>query len=431
MRLLIIGCGAGGFAAALTAKKLDRSIDITIVDDKSYSLLHHCGLPYYIEGIIGDVTRLTQHIDFERMGISYLPNSKVLSVDTANKTVKTNEKELSYDRLIIATGSSPLSPPIPGIENALFVHDENSARDIRLRSQEADKAVVIGAGAIGLETAYALARNNVDVTVIDMLPWALPRQLDHDIASRLQGFLEQKGIRFMFNTKITEIRQTEVVSDKGSIGSSLTIMAAGIKPNIDFLEGSGIEYTNRGIKVDEFLNTTAEDVFAIGDIIDYVSLIDNKPFQAQLASTAYIQGVTAAANVLGKGRSYRGSLGTFVTKIGPLEIAATGFSTETANGRDIKAVSMSVKANTRPEWFPDGKEIALKLVADKEGRLIGAQAIGQEGAAARINVLSAAIQSRMTVRQLTDLELAYCPSVSQTTDVITIAAELLSRKLSR
>ncbi len=434
MKIVIIGLGSAGFAAALAAKKQDRNAEIVIIDKKDYDLVHPCGLPFYLEGKIKDINSLRHNLGLDRMNIKKHDNSEVIGIDVKDKKVIFKDKKANinterYNKLIIAIGARPFVPPIPGIENAYKALDIKDVEKIKSKLENTKKAVIIGAGAIGLEKAIALKENGIKVTIIDIMKNILPNLIDLDISSLLEGYLKEEGIDVMLGKSIKKIEKDRVVMEDASIEVDMIILAAGVRPNLELLDDMQIE-KERGIIVDERMQTSIKDVYAAGDCIQSVSLINKKTFSALLATTAYKQGTIAGINAAGGKIEYDGSLGTFVSKIGSMEIAATGFNSEFAKKSGYEIVMGKAKAAIKPDWFPGSKKLTLKIVAEKgSGKILGAQAMGEEGAASRINVISTAIKSEMTLKELIGLELAYCPAVSDVKDVLLIAAELALRKI--
>ena len=431
MKLVIVGLGTAGFAAALAARKTDRNCSITIIDEKSYDLMHPCGLPFYLEGRIKNIENLKHHLNLKQMNIEKVKD-KAIGIDTKNKEVITeNNKKIKYDKLVIATGASPFVPPIEGKELAYVVDSLESAEKIKKAAKKGKKACVIGAGAIGLETAFALNENGLDVSVADMLPSSFPRAIDPDMSAIIEEYLTNKKIRLLFNEKIKKIEKNKVITENKEIDADIVVLATGVKANIETAKKAGLKATEFGITINEKMQTSNKDVYSAGDCVQVNSLINNKPFAAQIATTAYKQGTIAGTNAVGGNLIYKGNLGTFVSVIGELEIAATGFNEFFAEQNGYNIVSAKAKSLTKPDWFPGGKEITVKILADKKtGKIIGGQAIG-EGASHRINVLSAAIKAGFTLGDLSDLELVYCPGVSQHYDVLVMAADLGLRKLGK
>lgn len=430
MKILIIGLGAAGFAAAISARKQDRDAEIVVIDNKDYDLAHPCGVPFYLEGKVSKLKDLQHDLGLEAMRITKI-KGVVKSIDTEKKEVtyeNFSENKESYDKLIITAGARPFTPPIPGVENAyraLFIDD---VIKIKEKFGKMKKAVIIGAGAIGLEEAVALKENGVEVNIIDIMDRALPNLIDSDMSKLLEEYLNEEGITMLFSKKIYKIEKDKVVLEDMELETDITILAAGVRSNLDLIENTPIN-KERGIIVDEEMKTSVDDIYAAGDLAQSVSLITGKPFSAQLATTAFKQGLIAGANAAGGSLKYKGSLGTFVSKIGNIEVAATGFSKDFAVNNGYDVIIGKAKAPIKPEWFPGSKKLTLKIIADKSGKILGAQAVGEEGAASRINVISTAIKAEMNIKDLLDIELAYCPAISDVKDVIHIAAELGARRV--
>ncbi len=416
-KIVIIGLGAAGFGAALAAKKQDRGAEITIIDNKDFDLMHQCGLPFVLDGEIKSFDDLKHYINADQMGIKLLSKSVVDKVEFVKKKVYCGGKDISYDKLIIAAGSKPFIPPIKTQNKSFTVHSIKDTKELEKNIQKEKKAIIVGAGAVGLETAVALKKKGLDVTVMDMLPTTFPRAIDEDISSILEEKLKEKGIKFELGKKIGEIREKSVV-----------IMATGVKPNIDFLKGSKIKTNNFGIEVTEKMETSIKDVYAVGDCCCVKSLINKEKMPSQLANNAYREGVIAGVNAAGGNKKYSGILNTFVSVIADIEIAATGFNSFFAEYYGVKTVIGKAKGKNRPEWFGDASELIVKVIADEKGKVIGGQAIGK-GAKERVNIIATAIKAGFSLEDISNLELAYCPAVSDYYDLLVMAAELGLRKL--
>ena len=431
MKIVIIGLGAAGFAAAMAAKKANKDVEIVIIDKKDYDLGHPCGIPFYLEGKIKDIGKLKHGLNLKNMNIKKYSDSDVTSIDTENKEVLFGSKKEKYDKLIIATGASPIMLPIEGVENAYKALDAEDISKIKKDLKKIKKAVVIGAGAIGLETAIALKENNVNVSVVDIMDNVLPNLIDSDISGVLEDYLKEEGINLLLGKKIKKIEKDEVILEDCTIKTDIIVLAAGVKSNIKIIDSTQIK-KEKGIIVNNKMETNVKDVYAAGDCTQQVSLINKKQFNSQLATTAFKQGTIAGVNVAGGDADYEGVLGTFVSKIGGMEIAATGFSSNYAEKNGYVVVIGKVSANTKPGWFPGGKKLTVKIIADKKnGKIIGGQAVGEEGAASRINIIATAIKAGFTLKKLTELELAYCPAVSDVKDVLVMAAEIGLRRSDR
>ena len=448
-KIVIIGLGVGGFIAAKTAKKVNPDAQITIVDEKEYDMFSPCGLPFVMEGVIAEFDELIHSLPTEQMNMVKHLKHRVTSIDPKNKVViavdaQTNEeKSIPYDSVIIATGASPFVPPIPGaheyMNKGVFVvsNPENSKAIVEY-SKNISHAVVVGAGAIGLETAAAIVAQDIDVTIVEMLANSFPRAIDSDIAKILEKSLIKSGIKMMMGASLEKIsgndneKVTSVTVGGEDIPADMVIMAAGVRPNLELAKDTGCSIGNWAIRTNAKMETSISGIYAIGDCVETVSPINHMPWMSQLATTAYRQGITAGTNAAGGYDSFNGSLTTFVSVVGDMEVAATGFNQFFAKAAGYDVVIGKASGLTKPEWYPGGKEITVKILADSStGKVIGGQAIGEEGAAARVNMISVAITAGMTVHDLYGVELAYCPAVSESYDPLSKACEFAIRKMKK
>ncbi len=423
MRLVIVGMGTGGLFTALTAARLERSLQVVLVERKGYELLHPCGLPFVIEGRAGSGIKGT----FPDMGFEKMLNTSAVGANFAAKKIYTDSgQEIPYDRLVIATGSGPVVPDIPGLSDLLgksaFVLDSWDSA-VALQKHAAKTAVVLGAGAIGLEAACALRRKGIEVTLVEAKDHVLPHSLDADMAGVVEEHLKQLGIRLMLGRTVESFQGSlEGFVCKGSLHKAgLAVVAAGTRPNTGWLKG--IETGELGIIVNDRMQTSAPDVYAVGDCVQTVSLVDGRKRTMQLAVAAMQQGIVAGRVIAGKKASYSGCLNTFATELAGLEVSATGLLTS-----EKEAVFGRATASDTAEWCTGRRDVTVKVLCDSAGRLTGAQAVGAN-APHRINVAAAALRARMSVWGLAACEHAYCPALSQTYDALMQAADNAIRKL--
>ena len=375
----------------MAAKKTSKDIEVVIIDKKEYDLGHPCGIPFYLEGKIKNLKDLNHDLNLKNMNIKKHSNSEVLSIDTENKEVLfrigNEDKKEKYDKLVIAAGALPVMLPVEGIENACKALDVDDVAKVKKDIKKIKKAVVIGAGAIGLEIAAALKENNIDVSVVDIMNNVLPNLIDSDMAEVIEDYLKEHGIRLLLGKKIKKIEKDKVTLEDETLDSDCVMLAAGIKPNIDLIRNTKIK-AEKGIIVDNKMETNVKEVYAAGDCSQQVSLINKKPFNSRLATTAFKQGTIAGINAAGGDAKYEGVLGSFVSKVKVLEIAATGFSSSYAEKNNYKVVAGKASAPMRPGWYSESPRLTVKIIADKKGKILGGQAIGEEGAASRINIIS-------------------------------------------
>ncbi len=441
--IVIIGLGSGGFAATMAVRRTDPGASITIIEKRSYDMFSPCGLPFAIENIVKlddlkfslpEEAHIKKLLEYEAVAIN-AAEKKVFAKDIKTRT----EIAVPYDSLIIATGAEPFIPPIQGAKEALgmgvyVLHNIESAEKIIEHAKKAKKAVVVGAGPIGLEIAAALGKKGLEIVVVEMLSHALPRALDRDMAKIVERSLEDAGAKLLLNKSISSVSGSPVSSVTAGdevIETDMVILAGGVKANPDIAKSAGIEVGRWGIKTNSAMETNVKGIYAIGDIIEIVNLIDHRPALMQLSSAATRQGMVAGTNAAGGYDIYEGALSTFVSMIGDIEVAATGFNEYSAGSAGFKFVSGKAHGKTKPEYYPGSKNITVKIITDaKTGKVLGGQAVG-EGAGARINVISLAIKGSLSIHTLSRTEMAYCPMLAENYDVLNRAADIVIRKLEK
>lgn len=436
-KLIIAGLGSAGYAALVTIKRINPKAQVVVVDPKDNDIVHPCGLPYALGGTVSQKD-LAQDIFLSRMNVEKVKGI-VESVDALKKEIVIHHNDtrrtLQYDTVILCTGYKPLLPPVRNIENHMNrgVYTLGSIADLqRIQNdiQGKTRAIVIGAGAIGLEVAYALKEKGLMVTVIEAKD-VLPNAIDSDMAELVKEYCLNDDINLVLNSPVTSVEKSNgtyvVTTQDKEHTADIVIAATGFAPNCEWALNSGFAAEKAGVIVDEHLQVAA-DVYAAGDCIQSWSVIDKKPFPVKLATSAYKQGIVAAENAMGIASVYKGTAGTFVTKVGDLEVAATGFSTRVAQDRGFSVIAGKISATVKPEYFPANERLTFKVLCDRTGKLIGAQATGS-GAAARINIISLAIEHGLTLDDILPFEMAYCPSVSEVNDIVFKACEFAKRRM--
>jgi len=442
MKLVIIGCGAGGFASALSAVKNDAHCEVTILEKRPYEMYSPCSMPYAIEGML-TLESLKHGVILARTKV--MTGCEATLIDTEEKKViyrkGAREESIEYDALIIDTGAIPLIPPIKNVErflnrNVFTLATLEEAASIERVARESKKVVVVGASAIGSEMAAVFADMGLDVTVVEFLGWVFPKMLDSDMGTLVSDYMKKKGVKIILNRGVSEIYGEEkaegvkVVNEK--IEADLILISAGVRANTELAKKSGIELGNWGIKTDARMKTSAKDVYAVGDCAEIFSLIANIPTMMQLAISAYRQGLVAGLNATGGEAAYRGALHTNVSIVGELEVASTGFSSDAATRAGLTPFGAKAFSTTKPSHFPGTESIAVKLICEqKDGRILGAQVVGGAGSWWRVNVVALAISRGMTIDELGDIELAYCPPVSDTYDVLLQAGDIGAKKMRK
>ena len=445
-KIVIIGLGTGGLYASRAASRVDRSAEITIIERRDYDMFSPCGLPYAIEGKVKSFEDLKHTVPITRQ-LRKLLRHEALSIDTKGKRVEVKNLEsgevswLDYASLIISTGSNPIILPVPGAKELVgrgvhFVTNPENAKELQEAALNSKSAVVVGGGAIGMEIAMALKELGLDVYVTKRSPPPLPRNLDPDMGEIIREYLESKGLHILFGKSFDRINgsdRVESVEIAGeTIPTDIVVMAVGVNPESEIAVKAGIAHNRGAIITDERMETSVKDIYAIGDCAMSFSGVNEKPINIALATTAFRQAAVAGVNAAGGNMTYDGGLGTFVSFVGELEISTTGYNSDAAERNGFKVVTGRANMQVKPSWMPEVKNISVKIVVDGEtGRILGGQAIGEEGAAWRVNVISLAIKKKMDIEEFCTIELAYCPAVSDLYDPLLVAADAALRRFSR
>ena len=443
-RIVIIGAHAAGVDAASAARKTDRTAEITLITKQKKAGYSPCAIPFVLGRHIPSFDELVVFSPayYRMMKLDLRLETTVTSISTDAKTVeiedKTGKRErLEYDSLIITTGAYPFVPPIKGREKrgvyVLRTIDDGEKIDKAIK--DAKTAAVVGAGLIGLETAVAFVERGLKTTVVELLPYVLPLMLDEDMAKVVHGMLEKKGMRVIVKHAADEILGTEKATGVSVAGeripADIVVVATGIRANTELAKNAGITIgETRGIKTNMRMETSVKDVYAAGDCAQSASLVTHRPLLSQLGTTAVRQAKVAGINAAGGYAVFPGCLGSAVTRLFDTEIGATGLTEFMAGRAGMKTIAGTITSKTRPEYYPGGLPIKVKLVVEKDTeRLIGAQIIGGEEVTQRINALSFAIQKQMTVRELAKADTCYAPPLNETWEPMVLAAEIAIRKL--
>jgi NADH oxidase (H2O2-forming) len=452
MRIVVIGAGAAGTGAALEARKTSREAEITIVSNEEFPEYSRCGLPYAISGEIPEFEGLVLHDQgwYGKFGkVKLMLKTQVTEIITASNRMEVKHEdgsaeELQYDSLILATGSKPSIPPIQGLqkEGVFTLRTIGDGRRIMSAGGRGKRAVVVGAGLIGLELAEALHARGSEVTVIEFLPNVLLAMVDDDIAEVVKKRIEERNVKLILNTKVDEVIGKDKVkgvkatnmktNEKITVEADILVVAAGIKPDTALAEKAGIALgPAKAIKVDDHMRTSVENVYAAGECTEYPDFITGASTRVGLGTVAVRQGKVAGINAAGGNATLNNLLNTRVTKLFGVEVAGVGPCTDIAAKAGMKIVTGKVRGSTLPEYMPGGKEIIVKVLSNDEGRLVGAQIVGEEQVAQRINVFAVAILKGMNVEEFSMLETCYAPPIAPTWDSMTISAEAAMKKIRR
>ena len=444
-KIVIIGAHAAGVDAASAARKTDRKAEITLLTKEKNAGYSRCGLPFVLGRQIKDFSNLIVFPPsfYQMMKLNLKKETTATSINTDNKTVDTVDSSgrgetLPYDTLILTTGARSFIPPITGKEKE-GVYSLRSIEDgqgiDRAIKNGARTAAVVGAGLIGLEAAVALRERGLDTTVVELLPQVLPVMLDKGLAKQVHEDLEKRGLKIIVGKSVDEILGTEKVKSVSIAGEEIpadvVVIATGIRANTDLATKVGIETgPTRTIKTNARMETSVKDIFAAGDCAESTNIITKKPVCPQLGTVAVRHGKVAGVNAAGGYSLFTGVLGSAVTQLFDMQIGVTGLTEFFARREGIETVTGTITSKTRADYYPGGKSLRVKLIAEKESqRIIGGQIIGGEEVTQRVNALSFAIQKQMTVRELAKTDTAYAPPLNETWEPMVLAAEIALIKL--
>ncbi|MFQ6051183.1 MAG: FAD-dependent oxidoreductase [Candidatus Hydrothermarchaeota archaeon] len=431
MKLVIIGAGGAGLPAASTARDLSKDVDIKVITNRNYIAYSPCSIPFVLGGEIESFEAVIMHdpVFYKRERNIDILKETVVEIDRENKLVVTNKKEkIPYDKLIIATGAKNIIPNVPGTNlNGVFPINTDLEGSIHLKNymQGKKNVVVIGAGAIGLELAYAFAKRSFKTSLVEIMPQILPNVLDKDMAKMVENEVTKK-INLHLSSTLEEIKgenKVESVKINGKIiKSDIIILATGMKPNIDLAEKCGINIGELGgIVVDEYMRTNDEDIFAAGDCCETKFLLTNSPVLSLFGTTAIRQGRVAGTNAVNLSKKFPGVLNSMVTLFGELEIGATGLSESLAKKEGFKPLVAKISSFSKAR-FMHGTPIHAKLIFDKrEERLIGGQVVGYEGVSHIVDRITMGIWKGVTIEDLENIETCYAPPVACVEDILTKA----------
>ena len=441
MKIVIVGGVAGGATAAARMRRISEEAEIVLIEKGAHISYANCGLPYHIGGTIEEREKLlVQTVEgfSQRLHVDVRVMQEVIAIHPAEHTVDIRRADgtvysESYDRLLLSPGASPVRPPLPGIdtEGIFTLRNVTDTDHIKgyMKDHEVKRAVIIGGGFIGLEMAENLHETGAEVAVIEMADQVMA-PMDFSMAALVHQHLLDKGVRLYLKQAVSAFEKTEggvlVHFASGiSLEADMVLLSIGVRANTQLAQQAGIALGDmRGIRVNEFLQTSEEDIYAVGDAIEYPHPITGKPWLNFLAGPANRQARIVADNMIrGNQVRYEGAIGTAIAKIFDLTVAATGLPAKRLIAEGLPYRSVTIHPNDHAGYYPGATPMTLKLVFNPEdGRIYGAQIIGRAGVDKRIDVIAAAIKHGDTIYDLTETEQAYAPPYSSAKDPVAMAA---------
>lgn len=449
MKYIIVGGVAGGATAAARIRRLTEDAEIVILDKGEYISYANCGLPYYIGGVIEERDRLfvqTPESFGRRFNIDVRTKNEVTAIDAAAKQVRVRTadgKEYieSYDKLLLSPGASPVVPPLNGIDSEGIFTLRNVSDTDRIKeymtSHRVKRAVIVGGGFIGLEMAENLKHAGAQVAVVEMASQVMA-PIDYSMASHVHEHLLQQGVKLYLEQVVEgfsrENDELTVHFKSGvTLKTDIVLLSIGVKAETNLAQAAGLKLGDmRGIWVDEYLQTSAEDIYAVGDAIEYPHPITGKPWMNFLAGPANRQARIVADNmVLGNKIKYEGSIGTAIAKVFNITVASTGLPAKRLKQLAIPYLSATIHNGSHAGYYPGSLQMDIKITfSPTDGRLYGAQIVGYDGVDTRINQYALAIKHGATVEDLTKLEHAYAPPFSSAKDPVAISGYVASNILN-
>jgi CoA-disulfide reductase len=444
MKVVIVGGVAGGATAAARIRRLDEKAEIVIFERSGYISYANCGLPYYIGGVITDPEELTLQTPEsfkERFNVDVKVLCEVTSINASEKTVTVRDLQTgevhaeNYDKLVLAPGARPVRPNIPGSDGEKIFTLRTVEDTFRIRSfveeNRPESVLVVGGGFIGVEMAENLSELGIKTTIVQRSGQLL-KNLDYDMASIVHTKLRSHGVTLKLNTHIKRFDDIEngvrvSFEECSPMDVSMVVLAIGVTPENALAKSAGLETGLKGaIVTNDRMQTSVPDIYAVGDAVQVKHSVSGKNTVIPLAGPANKQGRIAADNICGLDSRYKGSIGSFVVKIFDLTAAGTGLTEKAAReaGYDLERVVLSPSSHAG--YYPGASILTLKVIFEKKTlKILGAQAIGKEGADKRIDVLAAAVAAGMRADELKDLDLAYAPPYSSAKDPVNMAGYMI------
>jgi NADPH-dependent 2,4-dienoyl-CoA reductase/sulfur reductase-like enzyme len=450
-RLVVIGGDAAGMTAAARARRRrdPEDLDIVAFERGAYTSYSACGIPYFVGDLLSDIDGLVARSPDEhrKNGIDVRTGHEVVAIDVNKRRVRVRdlagggaERDEPFDQLVVATGSVPTRPDVPGVDAEGIFGVQTLADGVSVRQavdeREPRRAVVVGGGYVGLEMAEALVRRGLEVALVDRTEQPMASTLDLDMGDLVADALRAVGVTLHLGEAVDGFE-----ADNGSVRAvhtanrtlpaDIVILGLGVRPNVALAREAGIAIGNKGgIVTDGRMETSIGGVWSAGDCVESVDRITGLPIVVALGTHANKQGRVVGINATGGDVRFPGVVGTAVSKICVYEVARVGLTEREAADLDLDVVAAKIESTSRAGYYPGAAPIKVKVVAERPaGRLVGAQIVGAEGAAKRIDVLATAIWNRMTVDEVASLDLSYAPPFSPVWDPVLVAARKAADEL--
>lgn len=439
-RLVVIGGDAGGMGAAATARRLRSDLDIVALEKSDFTSYSACGIPYLVGR---DVSRLDELVartprqlrENHRIDVRLRHEAMAIDVDRREVEVRDHDHartfRIPFDQLLVATGARPRRPDVPGIDadNVFGVQTLADADRLlaRVDTNAPKRVVVVGGGYIGLEMAEAFLHRGSAVTVVERAPEVMTT-IDPDMGALVSRAMRRHGVDVRCGTTMSGFGDGAVHTENGDIAADIVVLGLGVEPNAQLAADAGLRIGTRGaIGVDRRQQTSVDGIWSAGDCCESYHLVSDDHVHIALGTVATKQARVAGINIGGGYATFPGVVGTAVSKICDTEVARSGL-TEADSGRaGFEHLTAIVESTTRAGYYPGAAPIIVKMLAERRsGRLLGAQIVGEEGAAKRIDVVAVALHARMTVEQMTHLDLSYAPPFGPVWDPVLIAARRLA-----
>jgi len=450
MKLVVVGGGASGSQAALEARKFDKNAEITIIEKQNFPQYSLCGLPYAISGDIDNFDKLVifQKEFYEKQKINLLLQKEIKKINIRDKKVILEDNsEINYDSLILATGAIPCNYKI-GFnypEGVYFLRTLDGAIELSKKIDTSKKAIIYAygwgckagckgciSGRISLEMAYALKNRGLDVTIVSKENRPLRQQIDQDMSDLIIEYLKGKGINLITDKSVITIAGEDkvggLVADNELIDADIIIMASGTRTNTSLAKECGIEI-QKGIKTDSRLQTSIENIYSCGDCASVKYFFTGEQFSSSLGTNAVRGGKIAGINSVGGNLELDPLVNITIMDFFDLKIGAFGLTEDNLSDKGIEYIKARYKGKSRAEYYPGCKDVFIKILASKEGDILGFQAIGEEGIFARTLAVGFAVQKGIKIKELAKIENCYSPPLSPTIDPVQICAELVLKKL--